>query len=484
MKNSVILIESIVFYAFYGLKYLPLIAILVLLHYMAGVFFDKKRGSKLAKTILMLIIISDVVILLSFKYFGALYDLIEKITGEGLINIEFLDVMPIGLSYYLFKLISYVIDVYKGKTECEKNIVKFSAYAMFFSQMFVGPIARYEDVKDYFCWDNNKKEFEKNELSLNTEIYEEKAPNRIKACYLEEGAKEIIVGLSKKVILADSLALLWLDIVSDNGIMFKNASVSLTWLAIIAFSLQLYLDFSGFSQISNGISLLYGIRVKPNFNLPYIANSISDFWRRWHISLSTWFRDYVYIPLGGNRKGLFRQFLNIMIVWGATGIWHGSTSNYLIWGIYYGILLILEKVTIERFHIVTQKETNISDNLPRSKTWDRVKASFYKVFTLLVVVVGWGIFSATGEYYSVSELFRRLFHIDGSFISGAEIYYIANYWVIILISVIASSSLSEYLCKKLSGYKLLNTVTCILLFVLSFLFIIGGTSQAAMYAGF
>lgn len=229
--------------------------------------------------------------------------------------------MPLGISYYTFKLISYTADVYTGKIKAERSPVVFAVYVLMYPQLIVGPIVKYRDMADVLHQTQGRCTLQK----------------------AQDGAEMFVFGLAKKVILADSIAALWQDIIGTGGIGLANASLPLAWLGIIAYSLQLYFDFAGYSEMSNGLSLMMGFECPANFNLPYISGSITEFWRRWHISLSGWFRDYIYIPLGGNRCSAGRQMLNMLAVWALTGIWHGANWNFICWGLYYFVLLVIEK---------------------------------------------------------------------------------------------------------------------------------------------
>ena len=319
-KNAVLLLESVLFYCWAGITWLPMIAVLVLVNYLAGLFLGRRQAGG-RRLVLVLAVAVSAAALVFFKYTNFLIDTLNQIAGLGLSSLTFLSVLPLGISYYIFKLISYVADVYTRKTEPERNPIDFAAYVIFFPQLIVGPIVRYRDMAP----------------ALHT------TRGRCTVRQAEEGAAQFVFGLAKKVILADSIGALWTDIIAADGIGLANASLPLAWLGILAYSLQLYFDFSGYSQMSNGLSQMMGFTCPANFNLPYMATSITDFWRRWHITLSLWFRDYIYIPLGGNRRGAARQVFNMMVVWALTGFWHGANWNFLCWGLYYFVLLVIEK---------------------------------------------------------------------------------------------------------------------------------------------
>ena len=322
-KNAVLLLESFVFYAFSDMRYLPLAVSLVMINYLfARAMGSRPSGSESRRALLVAALIIDILLLAAFKYGSCLSGLLNRIMRG---DVTFLDVLPLGISYYMFKLISYLCDVYTGKCEPEENIIDFSVYVLMYQQILVGPIIRYTDIRDAL------KDKDRHVT-----------PEEVR-----QGTRLFVYGLAKKVILADTMGMLWSQLAGADGIGIAKASSALVWLAVLAYSLQLYLDFSGYSEMSNGLSCMMGFSCKQNFAYPYLSCSVTQFWRRWHITLSEWFRDYVYIPLGGNRKGTWRHILNMLIVWVLTGIWHGRTVNFLIWGVYYFVILLLEKYVLK-----------------------------------------------------------------------------------------------------------------------------------------
>ena len=315
-KNVVLLVESLLFYCWTGVEYLPLIVCLIVFNYLWGLLTARTKA-KLKGLLPAVAVLVNLAALVYFKYANFLIDTLNRIGNFGLAALDVGAVLPLGISYYIFKIISYEADVYTGKVEAEKDPIAFAAYVLFFPQLIVGPIIKYRDMAPQL---HNYK-------------------NRCNAALMERGVELFLFGLAKKVILADSIGALWTDIISTGGVGLSNVSTPLAWLGIIAYSLQLYFDFAGYSEMSNGLAALMGFDCAANFDLPYISASITEFWRRWHISLSGWFRDYIYIPLGGNRKGAARQMLNMFLVWAATGIWHGASWNFIAWGLYYFVLL-------------------------------------------------------------------------------------------------------------------------------------------------
>lgn len=438
-KNAVLLLESLIFYCWTGITWLPLIAVLIAVNYLAGLFLGRRKGGG-RKLVLVLAVVVSAAALIFFKYTNFLIDTLNQIAGLGLSSLSFLSVLPLGISYYIFKLISYVADVYTRKTEPEKNLIDFSAYVLFFPQLIVGPIVRYRDMAQ----------------TLHT------GKGRCTLQKAEDGVIQFVFGLAKKVILADSIGMLWQDIIApDGGIGLANASTPLAWLGILAYSLQLYFDFAGYSEMSNGLSRMMGFECPANFNLPYMATSITDFWRRWHISLSMWFRDYVYIPLGGNRCSKGRQILNMLVVWALTGFWHGANWNFLCWGLYYFVLLVIEKYLLRGV-------------LQKGRGWQRV-------YTLFFVVLGWGIFTANAAGAPLGLLMSRLFLPQGGV---SPLYFLRNYGVLLLLGCLFSTSLPGWLWEKTRRILPLRLLLFAGVMLLSIAFVVASTGSTALYADF
>ena len=437
-KNAVLLLESILFYCWAGITWLPLIAVLVLVNYLAGLFLGRRQAGG-RRLVLVLAVAVSAAALVFFKYTNFLIDTLNQIAGLGLSSLTFLSVLPLGISYYIFKLISYVADVYTRKTEPERNPIDFAAYVVFFPQLIVGPIVRYRDMAP----------------ALHT------TRGRCTVRQAEEGAAQFVFGLAKKVILADSIGALWTDIIAADGIGLANASLPLAWLGILAYSLQLYFDFSGYSQMSNGLSQMMGFTCPANFNLPYMATSITDFWRRWHITLSLWFRDYIYIPLGGNRRGAARQVFNMLVVWALTGFWHGANWNFLCWGLYYFVLLVIEKNLLLK-------------HLQKGKVWPRI-------YTLFFVVLGWGIFTANQPGAPLALLVNRLFIPQGGV---SALYFLRNYGVLLALGCVCSTPLPGWLWEKTRRALPLRLLIFAALLVLCVAFVVASTGSAALYADF
>ncbi len=343
-KNIILCIASLIFYAWGEPKYIFLMLFSIVINYLIVRLMGNKKGKNRKRTIFLILgIIFNILILTFFKYGNFIISNINNVLG---INIGLLDVkLPIGISFYTFQILSYVIDVYNGSSKVQKNIIKLCTYISLFPQLIAGPIVRYEDIE---------KQLDKRTISKEKIV---------------QGLSRFIIGLSKKVLIANNVALIANYIYSVN----PNNSTILLWLAALAYTLQIYFDFSGYSDMAIGLGKVLGFNFLENFNYPYIATSITDFWRRWHISLSTWFKDYVYIPLGGNRVSLIKHIRNILVVWLLTGIWHGASWNFILWGLYYGFILLIEKFLIGKF---IKKLPNVIRH----------------IYSLFIIIIGWVIF--------------------------------------------------------------------------------------------
>lgn len=437
-KNAVLLLESILFYCWTGVAFLPLILCLIVFNYLWGLVTATFR-SRLKGILLLVAVLVNLGVLIYFKYANFLIDTLNQMAGLGLSALDIGDVLPLGISYYIFKIISYEADVYTGKVQPEKNPITFGCYVLFFPQLIVGPIVKYRDMVQ--------------QLHRNKE--------RCNLLQIEHGAELFVFGLAKKVILADSIGALWTDIIANGGVGLQNVSTPLAWLGILAYSLQLYFDFAGYSEMSNGLAAMLGFDCPVNFDLPYISGSITEFWRRWHISLSSWFRDYIYIPLGGNRKGKTRQLLNMLLVWAATGIWHGASWNFICWGLYYFVLLTIEKLFLLKY-------------LQKGRIWPHI-------YTLFFVVLGWGIFTANQPGAPLGLLMQKLFIPQGGL---SPVYYLRNYGVFLLLGCLCSSSLPRWLWEKTSRCTPVKIIIYLLVALLCIAYVVAATNSTALYANF
>lgn len=414
-RNIILLMFSVLFYFYGEPKYILLMLIEVLISYVVGLLIDKYKN----KNILIIGIFIHVLLFGIFKYFNFVIINVNNLfhSNLNLLNV----VLPIGISFYTFQIISYEIDVYNKKVNVQSNILKYFLYVFLFPQLIAGPIVRYQDVNNEI--DNRNVTFE----------------------MFARGVRRFIVGLSKKVIIANNLGELC-NIYLNLG----DKSVLFTWTFAISYMLQIYFDFSGYSDIAIGLGKMLGFNFPENFNYPYMAKSITDFWRRWHMTLSSWFRDYVYIPLGGNKKGVLKQIRNILIVWSLTGLWHGASWNFIVWGLYFGILLILEKFILKKYF----------SNVPK----------FIKgIYTLFLVMISFVIFQ--GDNLSNDfNIIKGLFGLNGeSFINNVTLYYLKGYVLFIVLGVIGATNYVKNLVIKISngkGKKIINILEPIYLLIL------------------
>ncbi len=408
-RNVVLFAFSLVFYGWGEPVYVFLMVFMVALDYGFGRLIEKNHAHpedsvcrKRAKVWLITSIVINLGVLFLFKYLDFVLANLQQIPAfSGLHTLGL--VMPIGISFYTFQKMSYVIDVYRGDSGAQKNYVRFGTYVTMFPQLIAGPIVKYKDV----------------DTQLSTREHT--------AQKFADGVELFVIGLAKKVLLANSIGVLW-DTYQAAGI--ENMSVVGAWLAAIAFSFQIYFDFSGYSDMAVGLGRMFGFEFMKNFNYPYIADSVTDFWRRWHISLSTWFREYLYIPLGGNRRGKWRNVLNLLIVWTITGLWHGAAWNFLLWGLYYAVLLIVEKLWLYR-------------KLERWPRWCR------HLYTLVIVVCGWAIF-ANDSLTGCRLMLGRMWGIGAeALLCETDLYYLLSYLVIFLLAGAASLPCAATLLRRL-----------------------------------
>lgn len=377
-RNIFLLIMSLIFYAWGGIYYLLIMLFVIALNYIGGLLIQKfTNNHKAKKTTLILTIIANLVILFFFKYFNFVFDAIMTITS---LKVDIIKIaLPIGISFFIFQAMAYTIDVYQGKTKAQKNLGTFALYVSLFPQLIAGPIVQYKDVED--------------QLSNRT----------ITGEMFYNGTKRFIYGLAKKVLIANTVAEV-VDKIFMNNPEYLGSSVA--WVGIILYALQIYFDFSGYSCMAIGIGMMLGFQFKENFNHPYIATSAQDFWRRWHISLSSWFKEYVYIPLGGSHvKSKWRVYFNLAVVWTLTGIWHGANYTFIIWGWWWLVFLVLERLFLKEKVL----EKNTSNKF------------FNWLYTMLVILIGWVFFRSENINYAfkyIAEMF--------SFHSGEQniMYYL------------------------------------------------------------
>lgn len=398
-RNIFLFIVNLIFYGWGEPKLVLLMVFNIFFNYIGGWLVDKYRAdAKKKKLFLILTCVLDIGILAVFKYTGMITETLNMLP---FLNIPELQIsLPIGISFYTFQTMSYVIDVYRDDAPVSKNFINFGTYVALFPQLIAGPIVRYRDVAEQLV---NRRET----LEMFT-----------------RGVKLFMVGLAKKVIIANTMGTLTTNIFATTD---ENGVVG-TWVGMIAYTFQIYFDFSGYSDMACGLGNMLGFEFLKNFNYPYIAKSITDFWRRWHISLSTWFKEYVYIPLGGNRKGVKRQILNLLIVWGLTGLWHGAAYNFVLWGLYYGLLLILEKFVLKKF-------------------LDRLPSFVQHIYTLFIVIIGWGLFyfSDVGQ---LGEFMVDLFNFGNGICGNQAFNLIMSNLPMLIIAAVASTPLAAMLYNR------------------------------------
>jgi len=398
LRNLALLAASLIFYAWGEPWYVFLMAAQCVLAWGFSLLIDKYRRRKAAWFFMLLSVVVSLSGLIYFKYANFFITNIENITHIGMPLINLL--MPIGISFYTFQLVSYTLDLYKGQIEIQRNVLDFSTYVALFPQLIAGPIVRYSYVAQ--------------NLMARSHTLQRFAV----------GARRFIIGLGKKVLLANQFGAL-VEIYKQNG----DQSVLFTWLYLAAFTLQIYFDFSGYSDMAIGLGHIFGFKFPENFNHPYIADSVTNFWRRWHMTLSGWFRDYVYIPLGGNRVTRRRQVFNIMAVWMLTGFWHGAAWNFILWGGYFGVILMIEKFFI-------------------GKTLEKSPKPLRHVYVMLIVVVGWAFFDAQG-FGAAFSVIGRMFGLGAAAFAGADsVYYLRSYAVPLILGVIGATPLVKTLAEK------------------------------------
>lgn len=431
-KNYTLLLGSLFFYFYGDSKYIVLLLISSLVNYILGRLISKKNK----KLFLIIGLIFNFGLLFYFKYFNFFLSNINSLfkTNINLFSI----VLPLGISFYTFKNASYLIDVYKNRVNPEKNFINYFTYIAMFPSLIQGPIVRYKDI------DLKDKKISFDNFAM--------------------GVERFIIGLSKKVILADTLA----KLVTSLTNMEVQTVVSL-WVKAISDIVKLYLDFSGYTDMAIGLGLMIGIKIMENFDYPLSTYSVTSFWRKWHISLSSWFKDYIYIPLGGNRKGKFRKYFNIFVVWFLTGLWHGASWNFILWGLYFGTILVIEK----RFFLKFFEKHKIIGN----------------IVTNILVVIGFVFFY---NEKNILDIFIKMFTGKGiSFTNVSTNYYLLNYFVLLIISFIACTPLLKNIINKCKKNKNLNIVISIGepiiligLLVLSTAFIVDASSNSFLYFRF
>lgn len=402
IKNLVLLLASLIFYAWGEPLYVFLMLYSILFNYVMGIDIERhQKKKKSAKGSLILAVAVNLFLLGFFKYYGFLAGNLEQLFHIQLPAISLS--LPVGLSFYTFQALSYQADVYRGKVESQKNLISFGLYIAMFPQLVAGPIVQYSDID---------RQLKERQMSLDK---------------FGQGSLYFVWGLAKKVLLANNMGTVFTEVTS-----LDSLSTLAAWVGVFAYTFQIYFDFSGYSDMAVGLGKMFGFEFRENFDHPYCARSITDFWRRWHISLGSWFREYVYIPLGGNRCSVLRHICNLLIVWGLTGLWHGASWNFVVWGLYYGVLLIAEKYVLRR----------VTEGLPVLGT----------VYTLFFVCVGWVLFFSPSLSAAFSYL-GTMFGAGGTGLSDAAgMYYLLTSLVLFGLSwMFSTPSIGRSVLRLLTG---------------------------------
>ena len=407
-RNFFLLIVSLFFYAWGEPKYISIMIFSTVFDYCNGrmmEYLEKKGSMKGRKAVLVLSVVINLGIMCFFKYTDFILESINQFTGSGLELLEL--ALPIGISFYTFQTLSYTIDVYRHKVPVQKNIINFGMYVSLFPQLIAGPIVRYCDVEK--------------------QIKDRKV--RGQECAL--GMQRFLIGLGKKVILANQIGLLWSEI---SSLQPEELTVSAAWLGAIAYTFQIYFDFSGYSDMAIGLGKMFGFHFPENFQYPYQSQSITEFWRRWHITLGTWFREYLYIPLGGNRKGIIRHIFNMLVVWFLTGLWHGAGWNFILWGLYFFVILLIEKLFL----------------LKEMENWHKIWKHLYSG---VLIVIGWAIF-ACDNMELLMRYMKTMFGVGAEWSNDIAVYYWCGYGLFLVVLSLASLELPKkaatQLCRKLA----------------------------------
>ena len=434
-KNLVLLLFSLLFYFYGEPKYILIMISSIISAYIFGILMDKYR--KYSKLFLIFSLCVSIGALVYFKYINFLIENINLFLSH---KIDFIYVvLPIGISFYTFQIISYLVDVYNGKTKAQKNLINLAMYVALFPQLIAGPIVRYNTINEQI--DERKCTVEK----------------------FSNGVRRFIIGLGKKVLIANIFGELVAAFLSSN-----DSSVLFYWIYGVSGMLQIYFDFSAYSDMAIGLGKMFGFDILENFNYPYIATSITDFWRRWHISLSSWFRDYIYIPLGGNRVNKVKWLRNILIVWMLTGLWHGAAWNFVLWGLFFGILLIIEKLFLEKY----------LKKIPKPIT---------RIYTLLIVMISFIIFN--GE--SIGQIVTNIGGLIGAnntpLISKESIYYMKSYLIVIIFGIIGATPILKNIANNQKIHKITNCIEPIFLLgilVICTSYIVDGSFNPFLYFRF
>lgn len=439
-KNYVLLVFSFLFYAWGGVSYLVLMITNILLGYLFALFISKSKQQGTRKVFLVIYVISALGLLGYFKYVDFFITNVNVMFGSKIPLLKV--ILPIGISFYTFQVLSYVVDVYRKDVEVQRNLFTLAAYVSMFPQLIAGPIVRYKDVAM--------------QLKSRTHTLDKTI----------EGIRRFTVGLSKKILIANALGELC-DIFRAS----QDKSVLFYWMHAIAFMLQIYYDFSGYSDMAIGIGKIFAFDFLENFNYPYISKSITEFWRRWHMSLGSWFRDYVYIPLGGNRVSKCRWLFNIFVVWFLTGFWHGASWNFIVWGLYFAVILVIEKLWLQKYLVKS--------------------GMFQHIYVLFLVCISFVIFNAIDLREAVQYIGAMFGAGEVAYVSKEAIYYLRSYLVIILLAIVGATpvfkSLYNFLRQKKYASKVigvLEPIAVVILLIICTAFLVDGSFNPFLYFRF
>lgn len=437
-RNFVLLVASLFFYGWGEPVYVGIMFLSIFIDYTHGLLVEKYRErDRLARWFVGQSVVFNLLLLGFFKYWDFLAANLSLLPGASIPQLGL--PLPLGISFFTFQTMSYTIDVYRGDARCQKNIVTFGAFVTLFPQLIAGPIIKYKDLDDQL--ERREHTFEK----------------------FASGVQRFTVGACKKVLLANALGPLW-------DVYLATPSSQLTtlgaWLGIAAFSLQLYFDFSGYSDMAIGLGRMLGFEFLENFNYPYLSKSASEFWRRWHISLGSWFREYLYFPLGGSRVSRGRMVFNLLIVWAATGIWHGASWNFLLWGLYWFVWITLEKLWL-------------------GKALDRIPGWLAHVYGIVIAVVGWAIF-AVEDFSAMGPYLAAMFGFGAGALDADFLYYLRNYLPILAIAIAAATPLGKILWRRLPERARLAAFPVLMLAGLVFTtaYLVDGTYNPFLYFRF
>lgn len=441
-RNVILLLASLVFYAWGEPVYLFLMLLSILFNYFSGLDIARNlQDKRAAKRSLVFNLIINLAVLGFFKYEGFVLDTLNGILP---VHISYHALpLPIGISFYTFQILSYIIDVYRGNVKVQTNLPNFALYVTMFPQLIAGPIVQYADVD------------------------EQLASREISRTKFGEGSMYFIRGLAKKVLLANTSGMIFTEV---SGLAKDNIAVMTAWLGAFAYMFQIYFDFSGYSDMAIGLGKMFGFEFNMNFNYPYVSKSITEFWRRWHISLSSWFRDYVYIPLGGNRVSKIKHIRNLLIVWFLTGLWHGAAWNFVAWGLYYGVILIIEKYLL-------------------SPVLDRLPDVVRHIYSIVLVVIGWVLFFSS-SFGQAADYIRVMFGAGAhGFADRESMYLLTSNLILWLILIFGSTPLVHFryehmLRSKKWNTTIINSVVYAALFIVCIAYLVTETYNPFLYFRF